>query len=113
MKTLKGFFSKVAGYFQSGKAAAVFDQVAKLVEEATPIVATIEELTPNRTVKEIANAYLQFGVPLIRTVDDTPAEQRGYLLLNLATTVLGRKYPNATNVLNSAVQLAVTGLKAK
>ena len=43
----------------------------------------------------------------------TPAAKRGYLLLQLASQVLSTQFPGvATNILDAAVQLAVTGAKA-
>jgi len=42
-----------------------------------------------------------------------PQAHRGYVLLDLATQVLAAQVPGvATNILNTAVQLAVTGLRA-
>lgn len=110
---MKKLLTKIARFFQGGKAEQVFSQVESLVEKAAPIVAAIAAMTPNRTVQEIAGAFESYGVPLVRSIDATPPAERGYLLLDLATKVMAREHPLATNILQSAVQLAVTGLKAK
>jgi hypothetical protein len=112
--SIKSFCASIVGIFKSGKAERAFNSVAQIVPAALPIVEAIGAITPNRTIQEIAQAYAKYGVPLVADVTATPANQRGYLLLDLATNVLAAKYPGvATNILNSAAQIAVTGLKAK
>lgn len=114
MNFVKSFLSRIVGIFKSGKAEKAFNAVADLVPRAQPIVETIAALTPTKADDEIVAAYNRFGVPLLKQIDTTPAEDRGYLLLGLATQVLSKRYPGvATNILQSAIQLAVTAYKAK
>jgi len=113
MKSIKKIISKIAGFFQSGKAEAALNEAAELVPKALPIVQGIATLAPNRTDQEIAAAFQKYAVPMSSTILATPVAQRGYVLLQLATQVLAQKVPGtATNILNAAVQLAVTGSKA-
>lgn len=112
--SIRSFFSKILDFFRGGKAEAAFNVVADLIPKALPIIQTIAKLTPTRTDDEIVEAFVTFGVPAnVSLIRSTPAPDRGYLLLRLASTALARQYPTvATNVINSAVQLAVTGHKA-
>jgi acyl-CoA reductase-like NAD-dependent aldehyde dehydrogenase len=113
MNFLKSVIQKIVVFFSSGKAAAALNQAASLVPKALPIVEAIAALTPNRTIQEIEAAFEKYAVPFSQEWRATPAASRGYLLLQLATSVLSREVPGtATNILNSAVQLAVTGSKA-
>ena len=113
MDKLKLFFGKVVSIFKSGAAERAFNVVAGLVPKALPIVQSIAAMTPNKTDDEIAAAFATYGVPMTAQVQGTPAPQRGYLLLHLATEVLAKEFPGlATNLLNSAAQIAFTGIKA-
>jgi hypothetical protein len=110
MKTVKRLMARLGAFFTSGAAEEGLTKAADLVPMAVPIVQSIARLTPNRADDEIAAAFAVYAVPLAESWKAVPAEKRGYLLLDLATQVVGRKYPGvATNILNTAVQLAVTG----
>jgi len=113
MNKLKSLLSKLQGFFTSGKAEHAFDTVASLVPKALPIVQAIAAATPNKSVKEIIGLFSQYGVPLAHELLDTPPAIRGYALLHLATEELAKQVPGTpTNLLNAAVQLAVTAVKA-
>jgi len=113
MKFIQTIIQKIVAFFTSGKAEAALTQAAGLVPKALPIVQEIAALTPNRTDDEIVAAFQKFAVPGAAQYLATPLAQRGYVLLQLATQVLAANFPGiATNVLNAAVQLAVTGMKA-
>lgn len=113
MNFLKSIVQKIVAFFGSGKAEAALNQAVALVPKALPIVEAIAALTPNRTVQEIEAAFENYAVPFSQSWAATPEASRGYLLLQLATTVLSREAPGlATNILNTAVQIAVTGSKA-
>lgn len=113
MNKLKSFFAKIVGFFKSGSAERAFDTVASLVPKALPIVQQIAALTPNKTDDEIVGAFAKYGVPMTQQIGAVPGAQRGYLLLHLATEVLSADFPGlASNLLNAAVQVAFTGLKA-
>jgi len=113
MKFITSIIQKIAWFFSSGKAVAALTQAAELVPKALPIVQEIATLAPNRTDQEILAAFQKFAVPGAAQCLATPVAQRGYVLLQLATAVLADEFPGvATNILNTAVQLAVTGSKA-
>jgi|SRR5579863_304397 len=113
MNSLKKLFQKIVGFFKSGKAEAALSEVADLVPKALPIVQEIAALAPNKTDQEILAVFQKFAVPGAAQYLSTPVAQRGYVLLQLATQVLSQEVPGtATNILNAAVQLAVTGSKA-
>jgi hypothetical protein len=113
MKFLNSVLRKIVTFFASGKAEAALNLAAELVPKALPIVEEIATLAPNRTDQEIAALFQKFAVPCAAQYLATPVAQRGYVLLQLATEVLSKELPGvATNVLNTAVQLAVTGSRA-
>ena len=113
MKFLKSVIQRIVSFFASGKAEAALNLAAGLVPKALPIVQEIASLVPNRTDQEIAAAFEKFAVPMAAQYLAAPQAQRGYVLLDLATQVLAAQVPGvATNILNTAVQLAVTGLRA-
>lgn len=113
MKFLKSLLASIVGVFRSGRAEAALTKAVELVPKALPIVQTIAALTPNRADDEIVAAFARYARPFSDEYLARPREDRGYLLLQLATEVLAAECPNiATNVLNTAVQLAVTGAKA-
>ncbi len=110
---LKPIIQKIVMFFKSGKAEAVLTEAANLVPKALPIVEQIAALAPNKTDQEILAAFKNYAVPDAASFLATPVAQRGYVLLHLATEVMAAEFPGtATNVLNAAVQLAVTGFKA-
>jgi hypothetical protein len=113
MKFVKSVIDKVIAYFRSGKAEAALNQAAALVPKALPIVQEIAALAPNRTDQEIAALFQKFAVPGAAQYLATPADKRGYVLLQLASEVLAAEVPGiATHVLDTAVQLAVTASRA-
>lgn len=113
MKSLKSLVSSIVGVFRSGKAEAALTKAVGLVPRALPIVQAIAEMTPNRTDDEIILAFERYAVPFAGEYVNLPPQDRGFALLKLATSVLARELPGVpTNLLNTAVQLAVTGHKA-
>jgi len=115
MNFITKFFAAIVGFFHKPAVEQAFTEVAQLVPLASPIVADIAALTPNRTVTEIATAYAKYGVPLAATIssgaDSTTIENA---LFNLASTVLLKNLGNgaALNLVNTAVQVAFTAFKA-
>jgi len=106
-------------FFTSGKAEAALQQAAQLAVKAQPIVLAIEQAVPktNRTVNGVISAYTKFGVPFTSQLTTDPAGLR-HALLDLGTAILSQELgPEAsaiaTNVLETAVQLAVTAMKAQ
>jgi hypothetical protein len=110
---IKNIIQKIALFFRSGKVEAALNQAAALVPKALPIVQDIAAMVPNKTDREILSAFQKYAVPGAAQFLATPMAQRGYVLLHLATEVLASEFPSvATNILNTAVQFAVTGAKA-
>jgi malonyl CoA-acyl carrier protein transacylase len=113
VKYLKSIVQKIVSFFTSGQAQAALTRACDLVPQALPIVQDLAAMVPNKTIQEIEAAYQKYAVPFAQQLASTPVAQRGYLLLELATQVLAQKCPGvASNILNTAVQLAVTGVKA-
>jgi hypothetical protein len=113
MNFLKNVIQKIVSFFVSGKAEAALNLAAGLVPKALPIVQEIAALAPNRTDQEIAAAFEKFAIPAAAQYLAAPQGHRGYVLLDLATQVLATEVPGvATNILNTAIQFAVTSLKA-
>jgi len=68
-------------------------------------------------LKDVTDAYKEYGVPIIQTYTQDPTSI-GNAMFNLATQLLRAKLPTnkaglAANLLNTAVQLAVTARKAQ
>ena len=101
----------------SPRARRAVEQAAELVAIALPIVDQLSGIDPRTArLKEVADAYLKYGVPMIQGCTQDPASI-GNALLNLATQLLRSKLPAdkaalPTNILNTAIQLAVTAVKA-
>jgi len=108
---LKKIWSVIVG----PKAQQAIAKAASLVEQALPIVQQLSVLNPKTAkVGEVVELYKKYGVPIVSDYLENP-ESIGNALLNLATAILKRKLPEsvATNIIQTAVQLAVTALKAK
>jgi len=107
------FLKKVESWFTNPKVEAAFNTVAEIVQVAEPIVADIAALTPNRTVAEIEAAYTKYAVSVAGQISSDPTST-GNALLNLATEVVNKNLhtPAAVNLVNTAVQIAVTAAKA-
>ena len=117
-------FQKIAAGLQklwkvitSPKARNAVEQAAILVHIALPIVDQLSSINPKTArLKEVADAYQKYGVPMVRSYTQDPTSI-GNALLNLATELLRPRLPAEkaqlpTNILNTAVQLAVTAVKA-
>jgi glutamate 5-kinase len=113
MNYLKSVVQKIASFFTSGKAVTALTAACELVPKALPIVQDLAAIAPDKTMEQIESAFQKYGIPFSQQLLATAPSQRCYLLLELATQVLAQKVPGvAANVLNTAVQLAVTGVKA-
>jgi len=110
MNKILSLFQKAFKFFASDKGQAALKQALELVPKAAPIVSRIDEIAgSDRTVHAVATAFAFYGVPF---AEDYLALGPGPALLHLATEVLAQQAPGvATNILNSAVQIAVTGGK--
>jgi hypothetical protein len=120
MNWIKSIFSKIEAYFASAQGKQAIEDINTLVQVALPIVEEISALTGNAgacaTVAAVTAAYTKYGVPLEQTLVAGDQQQVGNALLNLATSVLQKNLPAnkagiATNLLNTAVSLAVTASK--
>jgi hypothetical protein len=109
---LKKFWEVIA----SPKARSAVEQAASLVAIALPIVDELSAIDPKTAkLKEVTDAYRKYGIPIIQSYTQDPTSI-GNALLNLATQILRAKLPAdravlPTNILNTAVQLAVTAIK--
>jgi hypothetical protein len=108
---------KVFSIIVSPRAQKAVETAAGLVNLALPIVVGLSSINP-QTAKmiQIVDAYNRYGIPLVQTYSQDP-KSIGNALLNLATEILRARLPKdkaglATNVLNTAVQLAYTAFKA-
>ncbi len=118
MNIFQKALQNVENFFRSGKATAALQQAATLVSIAAPIVQELEVLVPtnNRTVEAVEAAYANYAVPVAAQIQNNPTSINN-ALLNLASAILAKKLPPAqagaaTNILNTAVQLAVTAARA-
>jgi hypothetical protein len=108
---------KLWEFISSPKVRNAVEQAASLVNIALPIVDELSTIDPKTArLKEVADAYRKYGVPMIQTYTQDPTSI-GNALLNLGTQILRSNLPAnkaelPTNILNTAVQLAVTALKA-
>jgi len=107
----------VWNFITSPKAKAAVAQASALVAIALPIVQELSMLInpASGTVSQVAAAYNKYGIPMIDSYESNPTSI-GNAMLNLATQLLKAKLPAnqanvATNILNTAVQLAVTCVK--
>jgi len=117
--SLSKALAAIEGLFTSGKAQAAIQQAASLVEIALPIVQDLDALAPNRTTEQVIAAAKTLLAtekslqPILTQAQTSPTGA----LLSLATALLEKNLPAAkagvaTNVLNTAVQLAVTAAHA-
>jgi hypothetical protein len=104
-------------FITSPKAAAAVAEASSLVSIALPIVQELSTLIvpASSTLAQVDAAYTKYGIPLVEAYAQNPTSI-GNALLNLATQLLRAKLPPsqaniATNILNTAVQLAVTVVK--
>jgi hypothetical protein len=108
---------KIWSVISSPKAQKAIAQAAALVEIALPIVQELSAINPKSAkIQQVFDAYEKYGVPMIANYTQDP-KSIGNALLNLASEILRKKLPAsqadaATNILNTAVQLAVTAIKA-
>ena len=98
------------------KARNAVEQAAILISTTLSTVNELSNIDPKTArLKEIADTYRKYGVPMIQGYTRDPTST-GNALLNLATQLLRTKLPAdradlPTNILNTAVQLAVAALK--
>jgi hypothetical protein len=103
--------------FTSPQAQEVFRLIIeKILPEAKPIVESIRAIIKdpaNATVPEIIALYSSFGKTISTIVDTKEAKQNA--LLNLATELLDAVLPEkyAVPLLHSAIEIALSALKAE
>jgi hypothetical protein len=113
MSKIVKLLKKIGGFFASDKVQTAITTAATVAEAALPVVAVIAAMTPTKADDQILAAYRNYGIPVCETLLKTPPEKRGYALLDLATQVLQKQFPKLpVNVIMTAVQLAVTAVKA-
>jgi hypothetical protein len=108
---------KVWDVITSPKAKDAVSKAASLVSLAIPIVQELAVIDPKiAKIDEVIAAYQKYGVPVVTSYEQNPTSI-GNALLNLGTQILKNRLPSseanaATNILQTAVQLAVTAVKA-
>lgn len=113
MRTIRAFFSKVAGLFTSPKAKQALDQAAQLTAEALPYIdiasKIIAGITPT-TIDDAALAYIRTRYPQLFDGSIKDGEDLKLWAFGVAADLLGRKYPAiSTSIARLAVQAAYTG----
>ena len=115
LKGLKAVFR----IFTSPAAQKAMKIAANLSQIALPIVVELAaKYSPKSSkVEDILDAYKTYGVPVLSSYTQSK-ESIGNALLNLGTELLRRKLSGSdatlsTDILNTAVQIAVTAMKAK
>lgn len=114
-----GALKAVETLFTSGKAQAALEEAGSLVSIALPIVQSIDALVPNKTGPEVIAAAQKLVSnetalqPILAEAQTNPSGA----LMALGTVLLQKNLPAAKssvalNILNTAVQLAVTALHA-
>ena len=123
MKFFTNLFAHIENWLKSGKPQAdlakvdaVLVEVAELFPKALEAVQAISALVPNKTLAEAAAAAQEYGGPVATAIAGDPNAVNN-ILLNVATAALQKNLSAlqasaATNLLNTAVQLAVTVTKA-
>jgi hypothetical protein len=113
MNFISSFLQKIESIFKKPSVEAAFNTVAQVLVIAEPIVAEIAALVPGGTLAEVLAAYVAYGVPVVTTIANNPTAT-GNAMLNLATTLVMKtvKNPASTNIVQTAIQIAVTALKA-
>lgn len=112
MNWLKTLFSKITGYFHSPAAQAAEATIESLLPAAIQIVTEINTLAPNRTLAEINAIATKYALPTVTAL--ASGQTTGNVLLNLGTQILAKNHAPtaATSLLNTVIQLAVTGVTA-
>jgi hypothetical protein len=107
-------FKKLWNIITSPKAQRAIEEAIELVPLALPIVQDLRSVDPkSASVDDIKAIYWKYKIPVIESIGNTPMGI-GNALLNLATLLLSAKAPGAsTSLLQTAIQLALTALKAK
>jgi hypothetical protein len=104
---------KIVAAFRSDSVRSALDSAVKLVPKALPIVADIAAMTPTRSDDEILALFTRFGMPYVDQYIALPVQDRGVALAKVATAQLKQIAPAySSNIIDTAVQLAVTAYKA-
>jgi len=110
MNWIEHLFSDIVNFFKSPKVKAAFATVEQILPIALSVVQDLATTVPNKTLVEINAAAQKYGQQVdAALVTANP----GLALLNLATSILAAKLPGtATNIIQTAIQIAVTTIKA-
>ena len=112
MSWLKTLFSKIDSFFHSPAAQAAEASIQTLLPAGIQIVQEINALAPNRTLAEINAIATKYALPTVTALES--GQTTGNVLLNLGTQILAKNHAPAaaTSLLNTVIQLAVTGVTA-
>ncbi len=105
----------VGWFFVTGKAEAAISAAVKILPEALDAVGVVARMTPTKTDDEILEVVRQYALPRAEKYVATAKVDYGLARLQLATDLLGTflHSPVATNIMQTALQLAYTGYKAE
>jgi hypothetical protein len=111
MNWLSHLFSNIKGFLTSDKAKAAEKTIEALLPAAISIVQDINALAPNKTLTELNTVAVKYALPTIAALND--GQTAGNVALNLGTAILQKNHaPDAAvSLLNTAIQLAVIGVK--
>lgn len=112
LSSLWNALRSVFGFFGTDKGKQTLKTIAQLAEQAAPVVQALNILCPNKTFAEVAAAYQTYAVPFAQQMTSDPALIGNYML-NLATELLRKRFPESTTLLNSAIQLALVAVNRK
>jgi hypothetical protein len=111
MKVLN-WFKQLWKWAMNDHTIAVLRRVDDMIGLAMPIVKQIAALTPTMADDEIVALLDKFQVKVGYWLQLPPSD-RGPVLFQVATAEMQRRYPDVPiNQLQSAIQLAVTVMKA-
>lgn len=107
------FFKKLFSIFTSDAAKKVYARIDAFVPIVLPIVASLLKVDPkSATYAQIQAVYTEYG-EVVGSIKESP-ESFGNALLNLATRIVKKKYPNApASEIQTAIQLALVSLRSK
>lgn len=107
-------FVKVTSFF-NGPGRRVLQEIMQISEAALPVVEVIAALTPTLADDEIIRLWKMYALPMAHAnawLQLPPSDRKG-ALLEAATQQLAKQYPDIPiHKLQTAIQLAVTKLKA-
>ena len=112
MNIFARFGDWISHLFKDPRVEKAFVVIGQIAQEAEPLVAAIAAIVPNKTFQQVVDAYHEYGIPFSQQLTNDPTAIGNYLQ-TLAVSVLQKNHQDkAVNILNTAVNIAVSVLKA-